>query len=390
MSEEDEKSNNEEGENEDEEKEEGEGEDEENEGDEKEDEEEKENDEEGEEKEDEGEEKEDEEEEEDEEDEDKKKKKKKDNKKGKKDEENKENEEEGDKMKFPETKLSPTKEIKIDLNLNNNNNNFNNNYDNIFFNGNDITMGNIIPKKSTLQLLSEISSEMDALTAHLEKVLPPPPPPPKISVDYGLSTPLPMIPIMPLPQTYSLPPVPNYDQEDLEIKKLIKKANEMTNNSILYKNNNDINNSMSSNIKEIKTYENKACQSDDELGNSFSNNPNNDDRTQQDYYNDENNRNGNMFPYDPYKHLDYYNDLRNNNNYNGINNGNNIPPYNDNNRMKRMDEFYRGNNNNFRRRPIHYSQTELNENENRNRQPPFQRYRPGSIGQAMDILLDRK
>ena len=385
-----EKSNNEE-ENEDEEKEGGEGE--ENEDDENEEGEEKEDDEEGEENEDEGEEKEDEEEEEDEEDEGKKKKKK----KNKKKEENKEDEEQKEnggivenQIKFPETKLSPTKEIKIDLNLNNS--------DNIFFNGNDFTLANIIPKKSTLQLLMEISSDMDALTSHLEKVLPPPM---KYNIDYKISNPIPIMPVLPIVQNYSLPPVPNYDQEDLEIKRLINKANEMTNNSILNNNNIDINNSMSNN-NEVKIFENKGCQSDDEIGNNFHNNQNDDDRTHQEYYNDNgNNRNDNIYPYDPYKHLEYYNDLRNNNN---PQNGNNIP-YSDNNRIRRMDDFYRGNNNTFRRRPIQYSQPEINNNnynnmrnmnnqnynnENDNRPMPFQRYRPGSITQAMDILLDKK
>ncbi len=386
-----EKSNNEE-ENEDEEKEGGEGE--ENENDENEEGEEKEDDEEGEENEDEGEEKEDEEEEEDEEDEGKKKKKK----KNKKKEENKDDEEQKEnggivenQNKFPETKLSPTKEIKIDLNLNNS--------DNIYFNGNDFTLANIIPKKSTLQLLMEISSDMDALTTHLEKVLPPPI---KYNIDYKISNPIPIMPALPIVQNYSLPPVPNYDQEDLEIKRLINKANEMTNNSILNNNNLDINNSMS-NINEVKIFENKGCQSDDEIGNSFYNKQNDDDRTHQEYYNDNgNNRNDNIYPYDPYKHLEYYNDLRNNNN---PQNGNNIP-YSDNNRLRRMDEFYRGNNNMFRRRPIQYSQPEINNNnnynnmrnmnnqkynnENDNRPMPFQRYRPGSITQAMDILLDKK
>ena len=332
-----EKSNNEE-ENEDEEKEGGEGE--ENENDENEEGEEKEDDEEGEENEDEGEEKEDEEEEEDEEDEGKKKKKK----KNKKKEENKDDEEQKEnggivenQNKFPETKLSPTKEIKIDLNLNNS--------DNIYFNGNDFTLANIIPKKSTLQLLMEISSDMDALTTHLEKVLPPPI---KYNIDYKISNPIPIMPALPIVQNYSLPPVPNYDQEDLEIKRLINKANEMTNNSILNNNNLDINNNIS-NINKIKIFENKGCQSDDEIGNSFYNKQNDDDRTHQEYYNDNgNNRNDNIYPYDPYKHLEYYNDLRNNNN---PQNGNNIP-YSDNNRLRRMDEFYRGNNNMFRRRPI--------------------------------------
>ena len=397
--EENENSNNEE-ENEDEENEEGEGEENEDEENEDGDEEgeEKEDDEEGEENEDdEGEEKEDE-EEEDEEKEDKNKKKKKGGKKEKKEEENKEEEKientnENTPNKFPETKLSPTKEIKMDLNLNLNNS------DNIYFNGNEITLANIIPKKTTLQLLMEISSEMDQLTTHLEQVLPSPI---KYNIDYKITNPIITnnLPVVPIIQNYTLPPVPNYDQEDLEIKKLINKANEMTNNSILNKNNNiDINESMSNkNNNEVKIYEDKGCQSDEELENSYNNNKNEEDRTQQEYYNNnENIRNGSRFPYDPYKHIDYYyNDLRNNNNGN---NGNQMP-FSDNNRNRRMDDFSRGNNT-FRRYPI-YSQPESNINSmrnmnnpnfnniNNNRDMEFQRYRPGSITQAMDILLDKK
>ena len=284
----------------------------------------------------------------------------------------------------------------MDLNLNLNNN-FNNNFDNIFFNGNDITMANIIPKKSSLQLLMEISSEMDLLSSHLEKVLPSPI---KYNIDYSITN-INNIPTVPIIQNLPLPPVPNYDQEDLEIRKLINKANEITNNSILNPKNNDINNSISSK-KEIKIFEDKGCQSDEEIENSYNNRQNDNDRTQQEYYNDnEKLRNGIRFPYDPYKHIDYYNDLRNNNNEN---NGNQIP-YSDNFRGKRIDDLYRGNNSFRRRNPVIYSQPESNKNqfntmrnmnyhnyndENNNRDMEFHRYRPGNINQAMDILLDKK
>ena len=382
MSEEEENSNNEENENEEnEEGENEEGEGEENEGEENEDDgeegEEKEDDEDNKSEENEGEENEDDEEKEEEEDEEDNKKKKKKGK-GKKEEKKEENLENGGEtqIKFPETKLSPTKEIKMDLNLNLNNS------DNIFFTGNDITMANIIPKKSTLQLLMEISADMDALTSHLEQVLPSPI---KYNIDYKITNPIIDIPTMPIVQNYSLPPVPNYDKEDIEIKNLINKANEMTNNSILNKKI-DINNSMSD--REIKIFEDKGCQSDDEIENSY-NNKINDDRTQQEYYNNENYRNGSRFPYDPYKHLEYYNDLRNNNG-----NYENKIPFKDNNKVKRMEDFYRGNNNSFRRNPRIYSQSEsnnnINYNENNNKDLRFQRYNPGSITKAMDILLDKK
>ena len=317
-----------------------------------------------EEKEDEGEEKEDDEEEDDEENNKKKKKN------VKKKEEKIENGGDVVQVKFPETKLSPTREIKMDLNLNLNNFNMNNS-SNIFFNGNDITMANIIPKKSTLQLLMEISSEMDMLTSHLEKVLPSPST--RFNIDYKITNDIPN-------QLYSPSPVTNFDQEDLEIKKLINKANEMTNNSILTKRNYEGNNSVKNN--EVKVFEDKGCQSDDEYESSFRNPESENNRIQYDY---NNNRNGN-FPYDPYKHLDYYNDLRNNNN------GNN---YDD--RTKRMDNFYN------RNRPVVYSQPESSHiqsmrnlnyprinNENNNREMPFQRYKPRNIDHAMDILLGKK
>ena len=248
----------------------------------------------------------------------------------------------------------------MDLNLNLNNSS------NIFFNGNDITMANIFPKKSTLQLLMEISSEMDSLSSHLEQVLPNPI---KYNIDYKITNAINNIP------TYT--PPTNLDQEDLEIKKLINKANEMTNNSILNKKS-EINNSINN---EVKTYEDKGCQSEDEFENSYRNIQNENEKTQKDYYN--NNFGNGRFPYDPYKHLDYYNDLRNNN-------GNNVNNFEG--RVRRYDEFY----NTFRRNPVIYSQPESfdnnyqNYNTNREMPLPFQRYRPGSINQAMDILLDKK
>lgn len=340
---------------------EGEGEDENNE------EEEKEDEGEGEENEDnEGEEKEDDEENDDEENNKKKKKN------VKKNEEKVENGGEVVQVKFPETKLSPTREIKMDLNLNLNNFNMNNS-SNIFFNGNDITMANIIPKKSTLQLLMEISSEMDMLTSHLEKVLPSSST--RFNIDYKIVNDIPN-------QLYSPSPISNFDQEDLEIKKLINKANEMTNNSILNKRNYEVNNSINNNNNEVKIFEDKGCQSDDEYESSFRNPQNENSRMQYDY---NNNRNGN-FPYDPYKHLDYYNDLRNNNN-----------GYNYDDRTKRMDNFYN------RSRPVVYSQPESSNvrsmrnlnyprinTENNNREMPFQRYKPRNIDHAMDILLGKK
>ena len=219
---EEEESNNENEENEDEEdneegeeKEDDENDDEEGEGEENEDEEGEEGEnEEGEEKED------DEEGEEEEDDEDDKKKKKGKKKDKKKEETKKENAEQPPQSsKFTEDKLLPSKEIKMDLNLNSSNSN------NIYFNGNDITLANIAPpKKTTLQLLSEISSDMDMLSSHLEEVLPSPNPI-KYNIDYPI--------INPKLDSLSYSSPINMDNQDLEIKKLIEKANNMTNNSIL-------------------------------------------------------------------------------------------------------------------------------------------------------------
>jgi len=334
---EEEESNNENEENEDEEGEENEGEekedeendDEENEGEENEDDENE--DEEGEENED---------DEEDEEDEDKKKKK---GKKKDKKEEKKKNEK-PEQSKFSEDKLMPSKEIKMDLNLNSSNSN-----NNIFFNGNDITLANIgPPKKSTLQLLLEISTEMDTLSTHLEKVLPSPS---YSNIDYN-------------PNTFSYPINNNMDNQDLEIKNLIEKANALTNKSILNKNKEE-----NGEANHIKTYEDKCCQSDDEIENSY--NQQMEENRSREEFNNNYNYNNRRFPYDPYKHIDYYNDLKNSNN------GNNL----------------------YRRRPFIYSQPENNNKYNYNNNfnnnyngyvVPFERYKSGNIEKAMDILLDKK
>ena len=287
----------------------------------------------------EGEEKEDDEEEDEEEDKKKKKGKKKETKKEKTKKE-KEEQKPQQSSKFSEDKLLPSKEIKMDLNLNNLNSS---NSNNIYFNGNDITLANITPpKKSTLQLLSEISTDMDTLSSHLEKVLPPPIPK-KYDIIYPIST----------PQIITNPT----DNQDLEIKQLIEKANELTNNSVL--------NQKKENISEqpIKTYEDKCCQSDDEIENSYHQQMEENKSLEREYYNTYNN-NGirRQFPYDPYKHMDYYNDLRNNNNIN----------------------------NTYRRRPLIYKQRENTYNNFRGNDIAFERYKPGSITHAIDILLDKK
>lgn len=219
------------------------------------------------------------------------KKIKKKKKKGKKKEEKEEKIENGRVLKQnknPETKLLPSNEIIIDLNPSLNNS------ENIFFNGNEFTLANIIPKKSTLELLMEICYEMDELSAHLEKVLPSPL---KYNINYKIINPfipaMPIIPITPVTQNYSLSHFDIYDDQDYEIKNVINKANEITNNSIINKKNNNV-------------IYNKDFSLDNEVGSNYKNNKEN-----------ENMSNGRRrFPYDPYKHLQYYNDLRKNNNEN--------------------------------------------------------------------------
>ena len=291
----------------------------------------------------EGEEKEDEEEEEDEEDDKKKKKGKKGGKKNDK-EEKKEKEEEKPNSKFSEDKLHPSKEIKMDLNLNSSNNN-------IYFNGNDITLANIQAKKSTLQLLAEISTEMDTLSTHLEEVLPKEKPL-KYNVMYPINNPIISSNDIPYPD----------DKQDLEIKKLIDRANELTNDSILYKKREENGES------KIKTYEDKCCQSDDEIELSYNQQLEENRSREEDYYNRNYNTDNvnsvRRFPYDPYKHLGYYNDLRNNNDF----------------RRRSLGQMQRGYNNNYNNYRNNFRGNDTN----------FERYKPGSVAQAMDILLDKK
>ena len=93
----------------------------------------------------------------------------------------------------------------------------------IMFNGNEITVGNIVPKKSTIQLLMEISTEMDTLSSHIEKTLPCKPINNYNILNNNINNNI-------VNNSYSI--IANLDKEDLEIKKLINKANELSNNSI--------------------------------------------------------------------------------------------------------------------------------------------------------------
>ena len=341
-------------ENEDEEKEE----DEDNEGEEKEDDEDKEEDEDNE-----GEEKEEEEDEEDDKKKKKKKDKKKDKKKGKKKDKKKDKEkdkgkDEDDKKEVKEIN-SQNKETKNVISP------MSTNEHNLMFNGNDITVGNIVPKKSTIQILMEITTDMDNLSAHIEKTMP--------------IKQLPIITNNIKDYSYNNNynnyvnaniSFANLDKEDLEIKQLINKANELSNMSRLNTKKN-----------EIKTFENKCVQSDEEIDNQYNNQTEEKEQSENNInYNNINERR-NEFPYDPYKHLGYYNNLQNNNrriqndNRTYRNQNRQINEYNQNDnfqnsynnlRIKKMDELYNMPSIN-KKQPIIYTQPESKSNTMRNK-----------------------
>ena len=301
-------------------------------------------------------------EEEEDEEEDKKKKKSKnkkkekdDKKKGKGKEKKDKKENENDKDKKEENIIKNETNPKFETtNMSNN----------IMFNGNDITVGNIIPKKSPLQLLMEISTDMESLSSHIDKTMPIKPLPP-IMTDYK-------------PYDFNKNftnninlSFANLDKEDLEIKQLIDKANHLSNMSRL-------NNNMK---PEIKTYEDKCCQSDDDIDNEYNHQEGDNDFSENNGINYNNiNERKNEFPYDPYKHLNYYNNLRNSNDrvdkYNNINNKSMSERNNDNNdnyrnesfnnlRMKKMDELYHLKSN-INRQPVIYTQPQSKNNTMRN------------------------
>ena len=150
-----------------------------------------------------------------------------------------------DKTKFEPEKLEQKNEIKIDLGNN--------------FNNSTFTMGNIPspPVKTTLQLLNEISCDLDNLSR---------------LIDTKMNTTPPII---------NPPPIANQylDNEDLELKQLIDRANQY-------------------NPKDIKTFENKCIQSDDEEE-KYENN-----KSKEDIYIKER-----TFPFDPNKHKEYYENI---------------------------------------------------------------------------------
>ena len=124
-----------------------------------------------------------------------------------------------------------------------------------------------------MQLLMEISIEMDTLSSHIEKTLPIKP---LIQFntnlnDVNLNNNI-------LNNSYSI--IANIDKEDLEIKKLIYYLFFFKIIVFLWKRNRKVNktnelsrNSINNNKKEnIKIYEDKGCQSDDEIENDNENN----------------------------------------------------------------------------------------------------------------------
>ena len=273
-------------------------------------------------------------------------------------------------QKFETEKLVPQNEIKIDLS-------------NGMPSNDTITMANIPVEKpkSIFAILSEINSEMDALSTELNTTL-------------------------------SIIENKNIDRENEEMRELLNKANQITRDIDIMEN-----------IPKPVQVENKCVQSDDEdnypsspeshkyMNTNENNNFQQPQQMRQFSYDTNNKRD---FPYDPDKNKYYYSSLS----------SNNIPTMNSNrpnyntSRVKRMDELYQGRQ--FgNRMPVIYSQNEVNGsrsfgtervsdmngsfrqnqmmNNNSNYaysqmqpQRPFERYKPGNISQAMDILLDKQ
>ena len=322
-----------------------------------------------------------------------------DNKKKKKGKKNKEEKKEIEKVS--KDKLIETNEVKMDAN-NNNEINF--------------TMGNISSsdrQKTISEILYEVNYEMDFLSKQIDHHF--------INLNYP---------------KFSYSNFNNYNnynnKENESFQNLLMRAKELT--TIIDNENLKDNNYVKNNI-----YDDILNQ-----GMEIQNN-----------FNNYQNRNNNIFPYDPNRNKEYYSSLNsNNNNYsnnnfnnnnllnNNFNNNNNnnnnlhlnsnpnqnlhsrnlnnnIPlSSNQNNhtvstnfyntsRIRRMDELYRTNrNNNPNRKPIIYSQMGNPQNiniplkntqedfKNKNNlisnQNNFERYKPGSISQAMNILLDKE
>ena len=328
-----------------------------------------------------------------------------DKKKKKKGKKNKEEKKEIEKVS--KDKLIETNEVKTDIN-NNNEINF--------------TMGNISlsdRQKTISEILSEVNYDMEFLSKQIDQNF--------TSLNYP---------------KFSYSNFNNYNN-------LNNKENESFQNLLMR-------------VKELtKIIDNENLKDNNYIKNNINDDILNQGMEIQNNFNNYQNRNNNIFPYDPNKNKEYYSSLHSNNNYNYYNNNfnnnnllnnnfnnnnfnnnnynnnnlnlnsnpnqnfhsrnlnNNIPlspnqnnhtvsnNYYNTTRIRRMDELYRSNRDNIsNRKPIIYSQmgnpqniniplknTQENINNKNNlisNQNNFERYKPGSISQAMNILLDKE
>lgn len=332
-----------------------------------------------------------------------------------KDDEGSEEDDDDDKEDKKKKKKKEEKGKKTDLKnekaeeQNDTKNNPSNNNDNVF-------LSNLPPKpQSILSILDEISNEMDSLTQELNTVF--------SRSNYSYSVP------------YSQPVTHDVNRENEEIKKLIAQANSLSTE-------------IDNNLKSHPQSEDKCVGSDDE-----DNNNNNYQPTAEAYsplYTTEPQAHRNYSPkqYNPYdwnKNIEYYNALNNRNrNKTEQFNANNNPfiqqehyhtmnstgsNHFQSSRVKKMDDLYLGEG--LNKRPIVYSQdrnpgnnnyninyqrkeypnnnsnsgnnynynnenqknnnnNDYNEYNNQQQPKPFERYKPKSISQAMDILLDKQ
>ena len=323
-----------------------------------------------------------------------------DNKKKKKGKKNKEEKKEIEKVS--KDKLIETNEVKMDAN-NNNEINF--------------TMGNISSsdrQKTISEILSEVNYEMDFLSKQIDNNF--------INLNYP---------------KFSYSNYNNYNKENDDYQSLLMRVKELT--TIIDNENLKDNNYVKNNI-----YDDILLNQGMEIQNNFNNyhNRNNnifpyDPNRNKEYYSSLNSNNYNNFHNNNFNNNNNYSNFNNNNYNNNYNNNNlhlnsnpnqnlhsrnlnnNIPlSSNQNNhtvstnfyntsRIRRMDELYRTNrNNNPNRKPIIYSQMGNPQNiniplkntqedfKNKNNlisnQNNFERYKPGSISQAMNILLDKE
>ena len=95
----------------------------------------------------------------------------------------------------------------------------------------------------------EISTEMESLSSHIDKTIPIRPFEPVTTNNYNYND-----------NYMANMTFHNMDKEDLEIKQLINQANELSNRSKL-----------NNNFNQIKSYEDKCCQSEEDNNNEYYN-----------------------------------------------------------------------------------------------------------------------